>query len=192
MKTVPTELAERLYAQADQFLQDGAHIRIDDVATATETPRATLYYYFSGKDDLLNFLIREKLDRAVNGIEVAVRGEGDVVERLVAALEAVLHTVDENPALCKALLTALAQSGTLGEVTLAADRAVFAPLRALLAEGQASGQLNVTDPATTASALFGALSMVGVGQLMQSGQVNVDAIAHDVVPQMLHGIVRSQ
>ena len=36
-----------------------------------EIPRATLYYYFSGKDDLIEFFMNDRMDRVRTAIEKA-------------------------------------------------------------------------------------------------------------------------
>ena len=57
MKKIPEDLADKLYSVSDRFLAQGQDVRIDQVAADVGIPRATLYYYFSGKDDLVTFLM---------------------------------------------------------------------------------------------------------------------------------------
>ena len=60
MKQPPADLAERLWHVSDRFLALGSDLKIDDLAELSGVPRATIYYYFSGKDDVMAFLARNR------------------------------------------------------------------------------------------------------------------------------------
>ena len=92
MKALPAELAERMCAASDEILQPGVDMRIDDLTDLVGVPRATLYYYFSGKDDVLEFLLAQKLQRGTASIAAAFDAPGDPVERLTAVLHAMVRT----------------------------------------------------------------------------------------------------
>ena len=82
MRSPPPELAERLWDVADRALAQGGELRIDELAELTGVPRATLYYYFSGKDDVVGFLLAQQLQRGTDRIARAVRGRGSAAKRL--------------------------------------------------------------------------------------------------------------
>ena len=63
MKRIPDELAAKLDPVADDFLAGGTVGRMDAVAREIGVPRATLYYHFSGKDDLVAYFMRDKMGR---------------------------------------------------------------------------------------------------------------------------------
>ena len=189
MKTPPPEMAERLFAVGDQFLAPGVDPRVDDVAAALDMPRATLYYYFAGKDDIVAFLLQQKVERGTTAIAEAAARAGTPTERLDGVLRAALGAMAEHPALCTRLTGYLAAAGTFGQVVLAAERQVFAPVRAIIVEGQATQEFSVTDPAETASALMGALMFVGTGQILATGELDAQSVADRLVPQLLNGVV---
>ena len=141
MKTPPTELAERLWQVADRALQQGGEIRIDDLAELTGVPRATLYYYFSGKDDVLAFLLAQQLQRGTATIAAAVHSRGGAAERLDAVLRAMLHTMAEHPALCTRLMGVMANGVGGAQVMAEAERTLMAPVRDLLVDAHHHGEL---------------------------------------------------
>ena len=190
MKRLPDDLAEKLLAASNQFTGTGLDISVDDVAQLTDVPRATLYYYFGGKDDLVAFYLNDKLARVGDAVEKAATGEGSVRHRLEASLNAVLHALAEHPVLCVELPAAVKQSGDYQEVMMAADRVVLTPLRKLLEEGRATGDLEVADPQTTAIALMGALNMVGMMQVVSTGAIDAAGTAPTLVPELINGLVR--
>ena len=189
MRRPPDDLAQKLLAASDHFTATGLDISIDDCAKLAGVPRATLYYYFSGKDDLAAFYINDKLTRVGDAIAKAAAGEGNVHNRLEGALTAVLHSMAAYPVLCVELPAAVKQSGDYQEVMAAYDRVVLTPLRELLEEGQENDELDVPDATITAVALLGALNMVGMMQVVATGGIDAEATTPLVVPQLINGLL---
>ena len=62
MRKIPRQISDRLPAAADLFAEKGLNdSKIEDVAAVTGVPKATLYYYFAGKEDILAFLLEDLL-----------------------------------------------------------------------------------------------------------------------------------
>jgi TetR/AcrR family transcriptional regulator len=188
MKKVPEDLAAKLYDVGDRFLAQGPDVRIDQVAEDAGIPRATLYYYFSGKDDIVTFLMNEKLQRVAASVEKARAGEGAPIERFEAALNAVTHDFASNPALCLNMVTAMGRIEAMAEMMFAADRAAMAPLRELLIEARALGEVEVVDIDLTVSVFVGAINVAVLSRHAMGVEIDPDALAGLVVPQLLNGI----
>jgi AcrR family transcriptional regulator len=162
---------------------------MEEMAKISGVPRATLYYYFSGRDDLVQFFVNDKLERAAQAIEKAIAAEGSVVERLEGALAGILHAFAAHPRMCVELPGAIRDLGTFGSVAANIGRAVLTPLRGLLAEGQAAGELVVEDVDLTAFSLAGALNLAAVSQIVTTGTLDADATGRVLIPQLLRGLV---
>ncbi|GMQ85784.1 MAG: hypothetical protein BMS9Abin07_1352 [Acidimicrobiia bacterium] len=190
MKRPPRELADKLLVASRGFAGTGVDISIDDVARLADVPRATLYYYFAGKDDLVAFYMNAELTRIGDVVVQAAEGGGPVQARLEAALSAVLYSLTEHPMMCVELPTAIKQSGDFQEVMASMERIVMTPLRELLIEGQAAGELDVADPHTTSLALMGAIHMVAMVHVVGPGEIDVEATAATLVPQLVNGLIK--
>ena len=188
MRKPPDDLAEKLLEASDLFEGTGLDISVDECARLAGVPRATLYYYFGGKDDLVAFYLNDKLTRVGDAISKAAASEGAVCDRLEITLTAVLRALAEHPVLCVELPAAIKQSGEYQEVMAGMDRVVMAPLRELLIEGQATGELDIVDPAIAAVALMGALSMTGMTQAVATGEIDAEGIAAAIVPMLIRGL----
>jgi TetR/AcrR family transcriptional regulator len=187
VKVPPAPLAERLWEVSDQVLAPGQDVRIDDLAELVGVPRATLYYYFSGKDDLVAFLLTQKLQRGTDAVAAAAHSSGNAVERLPAVLRAMLHTMADHPELCTRLLGAMISQGTVGELMVEIERTLMAPVRNLLAEAKAAGQLVLDNPADTTLALMGAVAIVSMVRTA-TNTFDPDEIARWLIPQLLEGL----
>jgi TetR/AcrR family transcriptional regulator len=190
MKRPPAELTEKLLAASEGFAGTGFDVSIDDVARMAGVPRATLYYYFAGKDDLVSFYVNAELDRVGDVVAKAAAGEGTVQDRLEAALASVLYSLTGHPMMCVELPKAMKQPGDFQEVMASMDRVVMTPIRELLIEGRAVGEFDIADPVTTSFALMGAVNLVAMMEVVQPGTIDVDATAATVVPQLVKGLLK--
>ena len=188
MKTPPAELTERLLKVSDQLEGTEFDVTIDEVAKLAEVPRATLYYYFSGKDDLIAFFLNEKFALVRDAIASAAASEGSVTDRLERAMTAILESIEKHPPLCTELPIAVRRAGNMGEVMANADRVMMTPLRELLIEGRATGELAVADVDLTATALMGALHFTGMLHLSTRGTFDAAGVARDLLPQLIFGL----
>ena len=189
MRRPPDDLATKLLDASQHFTGTGLDISVDECARLAGVPRATLYYYVAGKDDLVAFFMNDKIERMGEAISKATAAEGNVTERLEQALVAVVHALAEYPVVCVELPAAVKGAGDHAEVMATVDRVVMAPLRALLIEGKANGDFDIPDPAMAAVAMMGALTMVGMMQTVATGGMDAGATAPAVVPQLINGIL---
>jgi TetR/AcrR family transcriptional regulator len=167
----------------------GAEGRLDQVAEDAGIPRATLYYYFSGKDDLVTFFMQEKMEQVATLVQKAKAGEGTALERFEATMRTSVHEMAGNPALCLNLMIATGRMRAMAEVMMATDRAVLAPLRELLIEARAVGDAHVpADIDMTVSALMGGVNMAVIHQWAATGEVDADDMSETIVNQFLDGI----
>ena len=77
MRQVPAKLASKLYGAAELIAERGlADAKIDEIADAAGIPKATLYYYFSGKEEILAFLLGDMLKLIAGEVGNAVTSPG--------------------------------------------------------------------------------------------------------------------
>ncbi|MEA1902323.1 MAG: TetR/AcrR family transcriptional regulator, partial [Actinomycetota bacterium] len=166
MKKLPYELSNKLLKAADEFPDgSGFDVSVDDVAALSGVPRATLYYYFSGKDDLVQFYLNELMDRTRVAIEKAAATEGSAENRLTAIMRAVVGAFAQYPQMCLEMPTAFKASDDHAEFLGNIDRSVMTPLRQALQDGADADELVLDDVELATHAIMGALHQVSIMRL---------------------------
>jgi AcrR family transcriptional regulator len=188
MKRPPEDLAQKLIDVSDQFKGTGFDISIDEVASAADVPRATLYYYFSGRDDLVSFFMNDKLDRMHTTVQKAAASEGSPIERMELVIREVTRKLIEYPVLCMELPIALRRSDDFTEVMLNAERTVGAPLRELLIEGRALGEFDFEDLDVIITAMNGAVMQVAMMEVLRNPEPDADAVADKLAAAIIRGL----
>ena len=189
MKTPPADLAHRLLDVSEQVLAPGPELRLEDVARLVGASRAALYYYFSGRDDLLSFLLAEHTRHGAEAVRAAVRADDGPEARLRAMVTALVEYLTGHPGTCAGLLGALGAAGRLGEVLQASDTWIAAPLREVLTQGRDAGVFTAGDPADAASAILGGLLLAVLGRAMTGADPTDPRFRQHLVDQMLRGVV---
>lgn len=161
MKTPPDDLAERLLARTDWLLAETTP-RFDDVARAVGVSRASLYYYFSGQDDLTAFLLARHAQDAASHVASRVDPDAGPTDRLRQMVRAMAGFLGDHPAVCGGLLRATGRG--MGEVLAINDAAVGQPLRAALHACRDAGVARFEDVEVAADAATGALLVAVLGR----------------------------
>jgi AcrR family transcriptional regulator len=174
VRQIPAKLASRLYGAAELIADRGlADAKIDEIADAAGIPKATLYYYFSGKDEILAFLLADVLELIAGEVGTAVSAPGSARERLESAVEAQLRVMLEHPAVCRALVGDLGRATRLPELAMALQTAFHQPIEDLLAEGINDGTLRGVDhPGVVALSIFGAITVTGLSVAVEGPSNN--------------------
>ena len=156
MRRPPSKLVERLVSVSEEVLRPDRALRLEDIATLIGSARATLYYHFSGRDDLVAFLLEEHLRVAAETIELAVTTTRPPVVQLRSAITALVGFLGRQPGVCAGLLSFAGATGGLGALMAAKDAKLAAPLQKLLDEGAATDQFTISDSRDAANAILGA------------------------------------
>ena len=171
MKPVPAELTGKLMDAAEfAATGPGLDMSMDDLAKASGVPRATLYYYFSGKDDLVGFYVGVMLRRMREAVAEGLAHPGSPSEQIETLVRSVMRTFAEFPRMCVQMAEAVGNIADYSQVFTEMQLGVIAPAVGIIEAGSASGELDVADPATTVVAMMGGLHMVATMDIVMHGQ----------------------
>jgi AcrR family transcriptional regulator len=189
-RELSSELEGRIFAAAFACLSEKGFDRttMDDVAVRAGVARATLYYYFRGKDDLFLFLLRGGIAMLRASIDEALAPGGTAAERLERLLDRLVDLFVEYRDLTLVVFEQLARLHGNAEMHSWMNDQAGAPIIELLAEGVRDGSLNFVDPETTAPALFGAVSWAFLRYAMFDQAVPVETVKETLHQILLGGL----
>ncbi|MCZ7526253.1 MAG: TetR/AcrR family transcriptional regulator [Acidimicrobiia bacterium] len=189
LRAVPPDLAERLRSAAAGLTEASFDaVRVEDLVEASGIPKTTLYYYFRGKNEILEFLLADFLERMAVEVERAVGAPGRAADRLVALIRAQFRAMAAHIGTCRALLTELSRASGLPELSDAVEGAVHGPIAALVREGARDGSLRPVDAEVVAVAVFAVVSHLGFHQLAREGRIDPERLAGEAERLLLSGL----
>lgn len=193
MRTVPSTIAAKLTKAAELFANRGLdQAKMEDVAEATGVPKATLYYYFTGKEEILAHLLADTLHVMADAVAVALDEPGSGAERLRAVIDAQLTVMGEQPAVCRALISELGRAGRIPEIASAIEAAYYTPVAQVLAEGATDGSLRAVESTSEAvMVIFGAVTITGLHYLVRDEGIP-DEAASRIAALLMHGLAEER
>jgi AcrR family transcriptional regulator len=171
MKDVPQELGQQILAAAESYGTSFDDVTMDEIAVATGVPRATLYYHFRSKEQVLAFLLTSMLGDIATSVEAAAATGEDTRTRLSNVVRAQLGAMRRlateqlrSPPGRAGKLLAIAAPWTRVPGTRAQD----------LARRCDSGEIRPVVP-TRRQPPSGAVTIVGLHALMLHGHLMLTA-----------------
>lgn len=171
MKQTDTKPAPRApqSAQHSRILESSARLfahqgfegtSINEIADEVNLSKATIYHYFSGKEDIYTEIILDTLDGLLPSVRDAVERKDTATQRLVAAMEAHAQYFEDNFWAFTAMLIGFGGIRELNRRARAiALRDSYESLfRDIIAAGVASGEFRSTDPAIVSRAVLSMLN----------------------------------
>lgn len=189
VRQVPPEIDSKLNSAVEVFAAQGFDgARVEDLAAATGVSKATLYYYFAGKHEILAHLLGSLLDTMAKAVGEAVTADGTARDRLAGVIRAQLRVIADNPTTCLVLLSEFSRAGRVPEIAERIRAAFHEPVERVLREGLEDRSLRVHDVEAAGAALFGAVTLLGLHYLVAGRAVSVDAAAAQVEAMLMDGM----
>ncbi len=189
IRPLPDELADRIDLAAPVFADNGLDAtRIDDLAKATGIPRATLYYYFPGKEHILAHLLSRTLRQMTAKLSDVASEPGTGRERLARLVREHLVFIGEHGPTYRLLFAELGRAASLVDIAAGVDLAILSPIRQALRDGNNDGSLRVDDVSAASSVVYGTVLVTGMQHLLLGNKGDLGDRAEAVSKVILHGI----
>ena len=189
VRPLPADLVERVDRAAEVFADNGLDAtRIDELAKVTGIPRATLYYYFPGKEHILAHLLSRTFAQMTVALDAAATAPGSGRDRLEGLVREHLGFIASHGPTYRLLFVELGKAASLIDIAAGVDRVILAPLRSALRDGARDGSLSVDDVGAAASVVYGAVLVAGMEFLLVADDRSVQARADAVLAIVLGGL----
>ena len=191
MRPVPPKMAEKVMAAADLFAERGLDgTKTEDIAAATGIPKATLYYYFEGKEQVLSFIFGVVLDAVEGAVRGALASPGNAPERMQRMIKAHLQVFADYPRASQALHFDLGRAARLPDVADRSSSAFIEPVTELIREGMREGSFRqVAQPRLAAVAVLGAISTTAIHVIALEVDDALDELVDVVSDLVLDGML---
>lgn len=152
---------------------------IDEITSAVGVAKGTLYYHFSSKEEIFNFLVEEGMKLLKNSIEIKTSKCDNIIDKLKAISLIQLKTVKKYENL---LMIVLSQAlGTDSRNIFCKNKVIeyIDVVQNIIEEGQKNGELEKLDSEIMASELFSLTysSMIYIRKINKP--IDIEKIYHE-------------
>jgi len=179
-----------LEAAARIFSEKGFHATsMHDIAEAVHLQKASLYYHFNSKQEILIAILDHALDLINSRLESVLDQSLSPDEKLRQAMVSYMQTIAENKNLSAVLLLELRSLDPELKARHASRREKFEGLwRDLIIEGKKDGIFNSIDPSMTGRAILGVMNWT-VTWYRNDGPRTATEIANMFADLLLRGLM---
>ncbi len=179
-----------LEAAARIFGEKGYHATsMSDIAEAVNLQKASLYYHFASKQEILIAILDYALDLINERLEAVLAMPLSPDEKLRQAMVSYLDTIAENKNLSAVLLLEIRSLDPDLKARHASRREKFERLwRDLIIEGKEAGVFESIDPSMTGRAILGVMNWT-VTWYRSDGPRSATEIANLFADLLLHGLL---
>jgi TetR/AcrR family transcriptional regulator len=128
------------------------------------------------------------LDDLRVSVATALEVSGSPRTRLKAVVRAQLAHLAANPATSQLLLMNLGRAGRAGQIAGGIDAGFHRPVREILRDGISSGEIVDVDVELAATAVYAAVTIIGLQSLVVAGTIDVDGTADRLFPLFWSGL----
>ena len=165
---------------------------VDEIVDRAGVAKGTVYYHFSGKAELVEALIADRMSPLAEHFrEAAANNSDDPAGAIEAIVRAELEFLLEHRSFSKLLLTEMWREDRVWRQTLVMFRTeLMTVIRAVIEQGVASGVFRKdVDPAFGASALFGMTATVALDWLAFEPDKPLEDV-HDQITKVAFNALR--
>lgn len=179
-----------LEAAARIFSEKGFHATsMNDIAEAVNLQKASLYYHFENKQEILITLLDHALDLINARLETVISQPISPEEKLRKAIITYIQTIAENQSLAAVLLLEIRSLDPDLKTRHASRREKFENIwKEMIIEGQREGKFNTIDPSMTGRAILGVMNWT-VNWYRSNGPKSATDIANLFADLLLNGLV---
>ncbi len=179
-----------LEAAARIFSTKGFHATsMNDIAEAVNLQKASLYYHFENKQEILITLLDEALELINTGLESVLIQSMPPEDKLRKAMVTYMQTIAENQDLAAVLLLELrALDPDLKSKHISRIEKFENIWKEIITEGKEEGKFNCDDPSMTGRAILGVMNWT-VTWYRRNGPKSSTEIANLFADLLLQGLV---
>jgi AcrR family transcriptional regulator len=190
MNPEPTDTRTRILEAAVRvFAEKGYHeTRMDDIVSASNTSKGSIYFYFPSKQDIFFGLIETFTGLLESRLKDAIQSEKHGVEQVDAALDASLHLFSQYRTLAKIVLVQAVGLGAAFEERRRAINDRFAAIiQSRLEKAIQDGSLPAQNAELAARAWVGALNEIVI-HWIYTGIPNLETAVPEIKAFLLRSI----
>lgn len=167
--------------------------KMDEIAQEAKVAKGTIYYHFKSKEELFVGLMNEGMEKLIEFVTRNMEIESSPAERLEALLRTHIQFFMDNGKLAKLLLNEAFSRKDRQSQFRVKIREYLHLIERVLEEGKNEGVFAVKFPQETASAIFGAASVVVLQKLysVEDVEIEIENEAEKMVESINHLIFGS-
>lgn len=152
---------------------------VDEITSVVGIAKGTLYYHFSSKEEIYNFLIVEGMNLFKNSIEIQAAKHENAIDKLKAAILVQLRIMEKYESLITLII---GQMWGKEERNLLCRQCIYEYteiIENIVNNGTEKGEIIPQDAKTVSSMIFGLTSSALLYKFKNNGEIDIPALYNE-------------
>ncbi len=177
------ETAMRLFAEKGYEATS-----VEEITATVGVAKGTLYYHFSSKEEIYNFLIEEGMKLLHNSIEIKTENLTDPIAKLRAIITIQLKVIMKYDEFITILLSQIWGTEPRHQHFRKYIYEYIDVIKGIIEEGIEKEVIKDCDSYMMASSIFGAICSVKVYKLRKNQEIDIAQVANSVLECLIRGM----
>ena len=161
---------------------------VEDITAAVGVAKGTLYYHFSSKEEIFNFLVEEGIKLLQNSIDIKTAKLNNYIDKLKAIVLIEIKIVVKYEDIITILLSQFWGKEARNQMCKKYIYNYINTIENIVKEGIESGQIKKGNPEAIASEIYGLICSALVYKLRNNGEIEIMKLYKEFEDTVIQGL----
>ena len=162
---------------------------VEEITATVGVAKGTLYYHFSNKEEIFNFLIEEGMKLLYNSIDIKTAKFSNYIDKIKAIILIEIKIVVKYENLIKILLSQFCGSEARNEMCKEYILEYVNKIESIVKEGMKIGQIKNGNPNIIASEIYGLICSTLVYKTRNNGEIDIMKLYKEFENTIIQGLI---
>ena len=161
---------------------------IEEITATVGVAKGTLYYHFSSKEEIFNFLVEEGIKLLQNSVDIKTSKFSNYIDKLKAVILIQIKIVAKYEDLITILLSEFWGKGTRNQMCKDHILEYIKQIENIVVQGIEKGEIKQGNPQAIASEIYGLICSSLVYKIRNDGDINVMELYKEFENTIIEGL----
>ena len=161
---------------------------VEEITATVGVAKGTLYYHFSSKEEIFNFLVEEGMKLLHNSIDIKTAKFPNYIDKIKAIILIQIKIVVKYENLIKILLSQFWGNEARNQICKKHILEYISKIEDIVKEGIEAGQIKQGNPQVIASEIYGLICSTLVYKIRNNGEIDIMKLYKEFENTIIEGL----
>lgn len=161
---------------------------VEEITATVGVAKGTLYYHFSNKEEIFNFLIEEGMKLLYNSIDIKTAKFSNYIDKIKAIILIEIKIVVKYENLIKILLSQFWGNEARNQMCKKHIFDYISKIESIVKDGIEAGQIKKGNPQVIASEIYGLICSTLVYKIRNDGEIDIMKLYKEFENTIIEGL----
>lgn len=161
---------------------------IEEITATVGVAKGTLYYHFSSKEEIFNFLVEEGIKLLQNSIDIKTEKHSNYIDKIKAIVLIQIKIVSKYEDIITILLSQFWGNEVRNKKCQSNVYEYISKIEKIVQEGIEKGEIKQGDPRSIASEIYGLICSTLIFKKRENSEMDIMKLYHEYENTVINGL----